>query len=75
MMKMLRLLGFFVTEPLSKIFQQFLKIVLTLLFNIKKYVDMLEDLNCSAISWPEQVIFKWDDDEIRFLLDQQLQHT
>jgi hypothetical protein len=24
----------------------------------------------SAISWREQVIFQWDDDEVRFVLDQ-----
>jgi hypothetical protein len=24
----------------------------------------------SAISWREQVNFKWDDDEVRFVLDQ-----
>ena len=23
-----------------------------------------------AISWPEQVNFQWDDDEVRFVLDQ-----
>jgi hypothetical protein len=26
--------------------------------------------NYSAISWQEQVIFQWDDDEVRFVLDQ-----
>jgi len=26
--------------------------------------------NYSAISWREQVNFRWDDDEVRFILDQ-----
>ena len=26
--------------------------------------------NFSAISWQEQVNFQWDDDEVRFVLDQ-----
>ena len=26
--------------------------------------------NFSAISWREQVIFQWDDDEVHFVLDQ-----
>jgi hypothetical protein len=26
--------------------------------------------NCSAILWREQVNFQWDDDEVRFVLDQ-----
>jgi hypothetical protein len=26
--------------------------------------------NFSAISWREQVNFQWDDDEVRFVLDQ-----
>ena len=26
--------------------------------------------NLSAISWQEQVNFQWDDDEVRFVLDQ-----
>jgi hypothetical protein len=26
--------------------------------------------NVAAISWPEQVDFQWDDDEVRFVLDQ-----
>jgi hypothetical protein len=26
--------------------------------------------NCSAISWREQVNFQWDDDDVRFVLDQ-----
>jgi hypothetical protein len=30
--------------------------------------------NISAISWREQVNFKWDDDEIRFVLDQHAEY-
>jgi hypothetical protein len=26
--------------------------------------------NFSALSWQEQVNFQWDDDEVRFVLDQ-----
>ena len=26
-------------------------------------------INCSAISWREQVNFQWDDDEVHFVLD------
>ena len=30
--------------------------------------------NISAISWREQVNFQWDDDEIRFVLDQHAEY-
>ena len=34
--------------------------------------DLIEwDANCSVISSREQVNFQWDDDEVRFVLDQQ----
>jgi hypothetical protein len=30
--------------------------------------------NISAISWREQVNFQWDDDEVRFVLDQHAEY-
>ena len=33
-------------------------------------VDYRQLSNFSAISWREQVNFQWDDDEVRFVLDQ-----
>jgi hypothetical protein len=34
---------------------------------------VLFNANSSAISWREQVNFQWDDDEVRFVLDQHSQ--
>jgi hypothetical protein len=33
---------------------------------------LLFNANCSGISWREQVNFQWDDDEVCFVVDQQL---
>jgi hypothetical protein len=35
-----------------------------------EWVIVVYSANFSAISWQEQINFQWDDDEVRFVLDQ-----
>ena len=46
---------------------------LNIFYNISQWVSgccLTPFSNFSAISWREQVNFHWDDDEVRFVLDQ-----
>jgi hypothetical protein len=43
---------------------------LIMLFIIKIRFGICQLSNCSAIPWRKQVNFQWDDDEVRFVLDQ-----
>jgi hypothetical protein len=53
---------------------KFSRIKIILFFQYPLLIDWLSDCcqfsNFSAILWREQVNYQWDDDEVRFVLDQ-----